>query len=87
MAVIKIDGDASGALRSISQIEKALGGIQKSVSAATRSLGSLQSALGTIAGIAAGGSLMTFEYAEQTAYCHRQSRRVQQVNGVCQSHC
>ncbi len=60
MAVIKIDGDASGALRSISQIETALGGIQKSVAAATRSLGSLQSALGAIAGIAAGGSLMTF---------------------------
>jgi hypothetical protein len=38
VAVIKIDGDASGALRSISQIENALGGIQKSVSAATRSL-------------------------------------------------
>ena len=60
MAVIKIDGDASGALRSISQIETALGGIQKSVASATRSLGSLQSALGAIAGIAAGGSLMTF---------------------------
>ena len=60
MAVIKIDGDASGALRSISQIENALGGIQKSVSAATRSLGSLQGALASIAGIAAGGSLMSF---------------------------
>lgn len=60
MAVIKIDGDASGALRSIQQIEQALGGIQKSVAAASRSLGSLQSALGAIAGIAAGGSLMTF---------------------------
>ena len=60
MAVIKIDGDASGALRSISQIENALGGIQKSVSAATRSLGGLQSALGAIAGVAAGGSLLSF---------------------------
>ena len=60
MAVIRIDGDASGALRSISQIESALGGIQKSVSAATRSLGGLQSALASIAGIAAGGSLMSF---------------------------
>lgn len=60
MAVIRIDGDASGALRSISQIEQALGGIQKSVAAASRSLGGLQSALASIAGIAAGGSLMTF---------------------------
>jgi len=60
VAVIRIDGDASGALRSISQIEQALGGIQKSVAAASRSLGGLQSALASIAGIAAGGSLMTF---------------------------
>lgn len=57
MAVIKIDGDASGALRSISQIENALGGIQRSASTVTRSLGGLQTALGAIAGIAFGGSV------------------------------
>ena len=57
MAVIKIDGDASGALRSITQIENALGGIQRSASTVTRSLGGLQSALGAIAGIAIGGSI------------------------------
>jgi tape measure domain-containing protein len=57
VAVIKIDGDASGALRSISQIESALGGIQRSASTVTRSLGGLQSALGAIAGIAVGGSI------------------------------
>ena len=57
MAVIKIDGDASGALRSISQIENALGGIQRSASTVTRSLGGLQTALGAIAGIAFGGGI------------------------------
>ena len=57
MALIKIDGDASGALRSISQIESALGGIQRSASTVTRSLGGLQTALGAIAGLAVGGSL------------------------------
>jgi tape measure domain-containing protein len=57
VAVIKIDGDASGALRSITQIENALGGIQRSASTVTRSLGGLQSALGAIAGIAIGGSI------------------------------
>jgi tape measure domain-containing protein len=57
VAVIKIDGDASGALRSISQIENALGGIQRSASTVTRSLGGLQTALGAIAGIAFGGSV------------------------------
>ena len=60
MAVLKIEGDASGAIRAINQIESALGGIQRSVSIAQRSLSGLQQSLVGIAGALAGGSLMTF---------------------------
>jgi len=60
VAVLKIEGDASGAIRAIQQIESALGGIQRSVSQAQRSLSGLQQSLVGIAGVLAGGSLMTF---------------------------
>lgn len=60
MAVIKFEGDASGAIRAINQIESALGGIQKSVASVSNSMKGLQGALAAVAGVAAGGSLLSF---------------------------
>ena len=58
MAVIKFEGDASGAIRAINQVESALGGIQRSVQSAQRSLQGMQQALGALAAGMAGGSLL-----------------------------
>jgi tape measure domain-containing protein len=60
MAVIKFEGDASGAIRAINQIESALGGIQKSVASASNGMRGLQTAITGIMGAAAGGSLFSF---------------------------
>ena len=59
-AQIKIDGDASGALRSIGQIESALGRIQTSSSQAERSLGRLSQSLIALGGAVVGTGLFNF---------------------------
>ena len=57
---IKITADNSQALRSIADINRALGGLQSSASGVNRTMGALTSTMQTLAGVVAGASLFNF---------------------------